>query len=129
MNDSEDVLSLRTRFTKYSRYGSKFGKAVDVVAAGSVKEHRFLPSGRTIYTVVGNLGDEFVNPQKPYCSCSHFYFRVLEGREDTCYHLLSYRIAFEAHRFDTIRFSDEEYRSVLRAIVSDVYGVIEKSAL
>ena len=94
-----------------------------------MKEHRFLPSGRTLYTVVGNLGDEFINPQKPYCSCGDFFFRVLTKRDETCYHLLGYRMAFESRRFDTVRFSDSEYHQMLRAIMGDVYRVIEKSTI
>ena len=95
--------------------------------AGGVKEGRFLPSGRKVITVVGRLGDEFLDPDKPYCSCSNFYFRVLGGREETCYHLLSYRIAADTGKVDVTRFSDEEYGPYLVATVRDVFEVLRKS--
>ena len=79
-------------------------------------------------TVVGRLGDEFIDPDKPYCSCNNFFFRVLGGREETCYHLLSYKIASETDRLDIIKFSDEEYGAYLAAMVGDVFEVLRKSA-
>ncbi len=79
-----------------------------------------MPSRRVIFTVVGRAGDEFVDPQKPFCSCSNFFFRVLGGNEDLCYHLLSYKIARESKKLDTITFDDDEYASLLSAIIKDV---------
>lgn len=114
-------------FPKYARYGSKFRKALDTVANGGVKEHRFLPSGRTVFTVVGQTGDEFIDPEKPYCSCSNFYFRVMGRREELCYHLLSYRMASESKSVDVVTFSDEEYDAVLSAILRDVFRVLDRS--
>ncbi len=120
--------ALRRRFPGYARHGSKLDRAIDTVLAGGVKESVFLPSGRKVITVVGRLGDEFVDPEKPYCSCSNFFFRVLGGREDTCYHLLSYRIASETGKLDVVRFSDEEYGAYLAATVRDVFEVLRKSS-
>lgn len=115
---------LRQRFPQYLKYGSKLDRAISTALAGGVKEHRFFPSGRTIYTVVGNLGDEFIDPEKPYCSCSHFFFRVLGHKDELCYHLLSYKIASDSRLLDAITFSDDEYSSVLAAVVSDVFRVL-----
>jgi predicted nucleic acid-binding Zn finger protein len=108
-------------------HGRKFEKALATARAGGVKESRFLPSGRRIFTVVGNLGDEFIDPEKPYCSCSNFFFKVSEGKERTCYHLLSYEIARRSARVDVVEFGDDEYAQVLSAIVSDVFDVMSKS--
>ena len=107
-----------------ARYGEKFERAVDAVLAGGVKECRFLPSGRRVLSVVGKLGDEFIDPERPYCSCGDFFFRVKGGREEVCYHLLSYRIAARTGRVDVIKFQDEEYGDYLSAIVSDVFYVL-----
>src|SRR5208337_4108335 len=63
----EETTALKRQFAKYAKYGRKFDRAVETVVAGGVKEHRFLPSKRKILTVVGNLGDEFIDPEKPYC--------------------------------------------------------------
>ena len=106
----------------------KLDRAIDTVLAGGVKECTFLPSGRRLVTVVGKLGDEFLDPEKPYCSCSNFYFRVLGGREETCYHLISYEIAAKAGRVDVIEFNDEEYGPYLSATVQDVFDTLSKSS-
>jgi predicted nucleic acid-binding Zn finger protein len=119
--------SLRKELSEFSGYGRKFEKALSTVLAGGVKESRFAPSGRRILTVVGKLGDEFIDPQKPYCSCSDFFFKVVGGKEETCYHLLSHRMAARAGRVDVIKFSDEEYAQVLRAVVMDVFDVMNRS--
>ena len=110
-----------------ARYGRKFEKAIDTVIAGGVKECRFLPSGRKVFSVVGTLGDEFIDPEKPYCSCSNFFFRVMSGREELCYHLLSYMIAVRTGRVVVVEFSDDEYGEYLSATVRDVFEVLTKS--
>lgn len=113
---------------KYSRYGSKVEQAVKAALAGGVKEHRFVPSGRAIQTVVGSQGDEFIDPRRSYCSCSHYFFRVLGGKDETCYHLLSYRIALELGKLDVVTFDDAEYGQMFATVVRDVFGVIERSS-
>ena len=123
----EQRRSVMDQVADLARYGQKFEKAIDTVMAGGVKECRFLPSGRRVLSVVGNLGDEFIVPEKPYCSCGNFFFRVLRGREEVCYHLLSYRIATKTGRVDIIEFQDDEYGDYLSAIVSDVFEVLAKS--
>lgn len=100
---------------------------MDTVLAGGVKEIRFFPSGRKVVAVVGRLGDEFVDPGRPYCSCSNFYFRVLGGREELCYHLLSYQIASKTSRVERLEFSDEEYGAYFAATIRDVFEVLRKS--
>lgn len=118
---------LKRQFSELSRHGRKFDRAIDTVLAGGVKENRFVPSGRKILTVIGRLGDEFIDPEKPYCSCSNFFFRVMNGREELCYHLLSYEIASRSGRIEVVKFSDEEYGPVMKAIVGDVFNVIKNS--
>jgi predicted nucleic acid-binding Zn finger protein len=113
---------------KYSRYGTKSVQAMKAALAGGVKEHRFIPSGRTIHTVVGREGDEFIDPRRSYCSCSHYFFRVLGGKDETCYHLLSYRLASELGALDVTTFDDAEYGQVFSTIVRDVFGVLERSS-
>ncbi len=99
-------------------------KARDVVESQSVKLHRFLPSGRTIWTVVGRDCDFLVDldlesQDKSYCSCSDFYFRVLSERIPECYHLLAVKIAMKEEMYSVIDFSDEEFARFLRALVKD----------
>ena len=125
MSDQRE--SLKGELPEFEKYGTKLDRAIDTVLAGGVKESVFLPSGRKVITVVGTLGDELIDPEKPYCSCSNFFFRVLGGREEICYHLLSYKIAAETGRLDTIEFSDEEYGEYLMATIRDVFEVLRKS--
>ncbi len=124
---SEQKELLKGKLAEFERHGSKLDRAIDTVLAGGVKESRFLPSGRKVITVVGRLGDEFIDPEKPYCSCSNFFFRVLGGREETCYHLLSYIVATKLGKVDVVEFSDEEYGPYLAATVRDVFEVLRKS--
>lgn len=119
--------SLKGKLTGFERFGTKLDKAIDTALAGGVKECRFTPSGRRVITVVGRLGDEFVNPEKPYCSCNNFYFRVLGGREETCYHLLSYEVAAKTGMVDVVEFNDDEYGPYFAATVRDVFDVLHKS--
>jgi predicted nucleic acid-binding Zn finger protein len=123
----EERRALREEVTEFAKHGRKFEKAIDTVLAGGVKECRFLPSGRRVFSVVGTLGDEFIDPEKPYCSCSDFFFRVAGGREELCYHILSYRIAVRTGRVAVVEFSDDEYGEYLSAIVKDVFEVFTKS--
>lgn len=125
MSDQREYL--KGRLPEFEKYGKKLDRAIDTVLAGGVKESVFLPSGRKVISVVGTLGDELVDPLRPYCSCSNFFFRVLGGREETCYHLLSYAIATKMGMVDTVRFSDEEYGPYLAATIADVFGVLGKS--
>jgi predicted nucleic acid-binding Zn finger protein len=92
-----------------------------------VKVHRFEPSGREIWTVLGRDGDLLVDlseKRSSYCSCDDFYFRVQAGQVRECYHLMAARKARESGQFSTIVFSDEEYQSFLRALVVDIFSRI-----
>ena len=124
MSERKEIL--KSQVPEFAKFGAKFDRAIDTVLAGGVKESRFLPSGRKLFTVVGRLGDEFIDPRRPYCSCSNFFFRVIGGREDACYHLLSYRIAAKTGHVDVVEFSDEEYDYYLMATVRDVLELLSK---
>jgi predicted nucleic acid-binding Zn finger protein len=126
MNETREAW--KEKFTEFGKYGPKLDRAIDTVLAGGVKESRFLPSGRKVTTVVGRLGDEFIDPEKPYCSCSNFFFRVLGGREEICYHLLSHKIAAKTGKIDVVEFSDEEYGPYFVATIRDVFEVLRKSS-
>jgi predicted nucleic acid-binding Zn finger protein len=108
--------------SKYSYHSSPkyVERAVDAVLQGRVKEHVFLPSGRTIRTVVGRSGDEFIDSHQPFCSCHHFFFSVLGGRSKTCYHLLASLIASESDLSVKIEFHDEEFRYFLKLLSLDL---------
>jgi predicted nucleic acid-binding Zn finger protein len=123
----EERASLKKEVAELAKYGRKFEKAIDTVLTGGVKECSFLPSERKVFSVIGTLGDEFIDPERPYCSCSNFYFRVMRGREELCYHLLAYKIAVKTGRVAVVEFSDDEYGEYLSATIKDVFEVLAKS--
>ncbi|MDA4124821.1 MAG: hypothetical protein OK438_05150 [Thaumarchaeota archaeon] len=125
---AEERDELRKKVEEFAKYGRKFEKALDTVLAGGVKECRFAPSERKVFTVVGKAGDEFIDPEKPYCSCSDFFFKVTRGRDELCYHLLSHRIAAKTNRVDVVEFSDDEYLSYMSATIGDVFQVLARSS-
>ena len=116
----ESKEQLASRFARYSNDRSMFEKAVDAAFNGSVKRHTFLPSGRYVYTVVGSNADEFIDPDRPFCSCESFFYSVLSAKAKYCYHILSYKIAEESGLVREVRFDDEEYDDFLRLLASDV---------
>jgi predicted nucleic acid-binding Zn finger protein len=108
------------RFSRISSNSAHLKKAAEAVLDGCVKKHIFTPSGRILFTVVGRSGDEFIDPEKPFCSCRHFFFRVLGGRDLTCYHLLAYEMAKESQKFDQVEMHDEEFGTFLKLLASDL---------
>ena len=102
-------------------------KSINAVVEGRVKRHLFLPSGRVLYTVVGKTGDEFIDPTKPFCSCQHFFFSVLGGRDKTCYHLLANVIATKTRRYVQVEFHDEEFRYFLKLLSLDLLSRVDRA--
>jgi predicted nucleic acid-binding Zn finger protein len=111
---------LASRFTHYSKHQSQFKRAIDAAFGGCVKKQVFLPSGRFVYSVVGSNADEFIDPEKPFCSCESYYYGVLSAKVKYCYHILSYKIADESGLIQEVRFDDEEYDEFMRLLASDV---------
>jgi predicted nucleic acid-binding Zn finger protein len=120
MPKPESKEELASRFAQYSKQQSQFEKAIDAAFGGCVKKHVFLPSGRSIFTVVGSNADEFIDPEKSFCSCESYFYGVLSGKVKYCYHLLSYKIADESGLIEELRFDDEEYDAFMRLLASDV---------
>jgi predicted nucleic acid-binding Zn finger protein len=116
----ESKEELASRFARYSKDQSQFERAIEAASGGCVKRHTFLPSGRHVYTVVGSNADEFIDPDKPFCSCESFFYGVLSTKVKYCYHILSYKIADESGLIEDVRFDDEEYDTFMRLLASDV---------
>jgi len=116
----ESKEELASRFARYSNNQSQFERAIEAALGGYVKRHVFLPSGRYVCTVVGSNADEFVDPDKPFCSCESFFYGVLSSKVKYCYHILSYKIADESGLVQDVRFDDEEYDTFMRLLASDV---------
>lgn len=88
------------------------------IALGSVKKMQFLPSGKSLWIVVGKDNEYWTDPELEFCTCKDFYFTTLSGGSD-CYHLKSVRKAIEENRFVTVKFDDSEYAQFLQAIADD----------
>ena len=52
----------------------------DLINEGRVKLHKFQPSGRELWTVIGNYGDQLVFTNSDYCSCRGFYFSLMKQK-------------------------------------------------
>jgi predicted nucleic acid-binding Zn finger protein len=118
--DSQTRDELIERFSDSPASPKYLERAIDAVLEGRVKRHVFVPSGRVLHAVVGRSGDEFIDPEKPFCSCQHFFFSVLGGRDQTCYHLLANSIATQTHRYAETEFHDEEFTYFLKLLSYDL---------
>lgn len=92
-------------------------EADDAVAAGSVKLHLFLPSGKKLWTVVGKEGEYWVDPELSFCSCKDYYFATLSGGEP-CYHIKSAKKAM-GEGIKAFEFSDDDYPGFLQALAAE----------
>ena len=90
-----------------------------VVTERRVKLHRFNPSEREIWTIVGKEKEHWIDPQSNFCSCSGYYFGMIKNNSP-CYHLESISIAKKENKFEIIEFNDDEYESFISGIVSDL---------
>jgi predicted nucleic acid-binding Zn finger protein len=121
-----DIKSRGTISAKMKRNaGSREERAEAVIRNSGVKLHRFEPSGREIWTVLGSDGDLIVDlsdRRAPYCSCGDFYFRVQAGQVRECYHLIAAKKAKDAGSFSLVRFEDEEFYSFVTALIADLFA-------
>jgi len=95
-------------------------KALNLVESKRIKLHRFLPSGREIWTAVGREGDQLIDINQPYCSCKDFHFRLLANKKKECYHLQAFKIAKEIELYDLIVFNDSEYYYFIKGLMSEL---------
>ncbi len=124
MRDSEGLSEsvLKGLSERFVGYGGKFDRALGVLQKKGVKMCCFGGAGRTLWVVVGVEGDQLVYDEMPYCSCRHFHYRVLAGKDELCYHILSVKMARDSGFFDKVSFSEDEYRLFLTLLVRDLVG-------
>ena len=94
-------------------FGDRFIKALQALNEGRVRKNVFSPSGRLIWTVVGEKGEYQILPLATFCSCNDFYFRVLSHETFLCYHLLAQKIAGALDRYVILEKDDGDYSSLL----------------
>ncbi len=106
----------------------RWDRAQKVVEAEGVKLNRFLPSGRTIWTVTGHGCDYLVDclptKGKPYCSCDDFHFRVLSGKVGECYHLVAAKEAIAEEMYSVVERKDEELGLFMKDLLTNIFDHI-----
>ena len=94
-------------------FGDRFDKAWKVVTENRLKKYVFKPSGRTLWVAIGQNAEYLIYSNAGYCSCSDFYFRVLDHEKAYCYHLLAQKMAEALNHFDLVEEEDEAYQPLL----------------
>jgi predicted nucleic acid-binding Zn finger protein len=94
-------------------FKERFTRAWRLVTRRRIKRYYFKPSGREIWIAVGNNAEYLIYPYAGYCSCSDFYFRVLDQEVALCYHLLAQKIAEAIDHYDTIHEDDDAYGTLM----------------
>ncbi len=104
-------------------FGDRFLRAWRLVSEGRVKRYVFRPSGRELWVVVGQGGEYIVFPRADYCSCSSFYFRVIDGKEGYCYHLLAHKLSLALNHYLTVLEEDEFYWALMDVWLEEMRNI------
>ncbi len=94
-------------------FGDRFEKAWKLITSNRVKKYVFKPSNRSLWIAVGQNAEYIIYSHAGYCSCSDFYFRVLDNEQAYCYHLLAQKIAEALNHYDLVEEDDEAYEQLL----------------
>ena len=94
-------------------FGDRFEKAWKLVTENRIKKYVFEPSGRTLWVAIGQNAEYLIYSNAGYCSCSDFYFRVLDHEKAYCYHLLAQKMAEALNHYDLVEEEDEAYQPLL----------------
>lgn len=105
--------------TLYSMSGNENNQLHPSSVVGSIKQHRFQPSGTVIWTMVGRDREHWIDPRLGFCSCNGYYYKTLSDGEK-CYHLAYLELAMETQNFTTIEFHDSERKIVIIGLISDL---------
>jgi predicted nucleic acid-binding Zn finger protein len=94
-------------------FGNRFDKAWKLVTENRIKKYVFKPSNRTLWIAIGQNAEYLIYSNAGYCSCSDFYFRVLDNEKAYCYHVLAQRLAETLEFYDLIEEEDAFYDQLL----------------
>ncbi len=94
-------------------FGDRFDKAWKLVTENRIKKYVFKPSNRSLWIAIGQNAEYLIYSHAGYCSCSDFYFRVLDNEQAYCYHLLAQKLAEALNHFDLVEEEDEAYDQLL----------------
>ena len=84
-----------------------------------LKLHYFIPSKRQLWTIIGMNNEYWLDPELDYCSCKHYYFKTLSGK-DKCQHLKVINELIKQKKYDKIEFSDDEYTDFMILLIKDI---------
>jgi len=85
----------------------------------SLKCHLFYPSSRIIWTVVSRNNEYWIDLDLDYCSCSDYFFRTLSTKK-LCYHIRNAKKLYTTNNYQSYRFADGDYLSLIASIVKDI---------
>ena len=94
-------------------FGNRFTNAWRLVTENRVKKYVFKPSDRTLWIAIGQNAEYLIYSNAGYCSCSDFYFRVLDNEKAYCYHVLAQMLAESLDFYDLIEEDDEAYDQLM----------------
>ena len=94
-------------------------KIDSIITERRIKLHKFTPSNREIWAIVGKDKEHWIDPETKFCSCSGFYFGMIKNNTP-CYHIESIILAKKEKKFEKIEFLDEEFESFISGIVRDL---------
>ena len=94
-------------------FGNRFTNAWRLVTENRVKKYVFKPSNRSLWIAIGQNAEYLIYSNAGYCSCSDFYFRVLDNEKAYCYHVLAQRLAEALEFYDLISEEDEAYDQLM----------------
>ncbi|XP_013585885.1 PREDICTED: zinc finger SWIM domain-containing protein 7 isoform X1 [Brassica oleracea var. oleracea] len=100
-------------------FGKNLEKATRIIDKRGVKKISGLPSGRSIFQVVGESQkrEEYLCFPGDYCGCYSFFYDVVSrGEQQCCKHQLAARMASSLGAYSEIEVSDEQLAVMLSKI-------------
>jgi len=103
------------------RNSIKISSRIDkLINNGGVKLHKFLPSNREIWTVIGSLGDQIIFINNNYCTCKALYFSIMRNNFQICYHLQAVLTAQKNEKYVIIEISDYDYYNFISLLTKSI---------
>ncbi len=90
-------------------FQKRFNQAMELVEEEKVSKYVFSPSGRTIWVVAGKHGEYQVLPESMFCSCDDYFFRVMSGKKQVCYHIIAQQMGEALGKYRTTDLADSNY--------------------
>jgi len=96
--------------------------SADFISNHTLKLHYFFTSERKLWTIIGKNNEYWLDPELDYCSCKHYYYKTLSGKEK-CQHLKLFNELLKNNHYDKIKFSDGEYYNFITTLLKDILSL------